>query len=123
MGHVVIPWTLLYTILSTRRFLEMGNAMVRITAKTRESLRELAQAEQGSMQSVLEKAVEEYRRKLFMDALNASYAELRDDPEAWKEVEAERALWDGTLLDGLPEDEVWDEESRSARFVADKRSA
>ena len=101
----------------------MGNAMVRITAQTREILRELAQAEQGSMQSVLEKAVEEYRRKLFMDALNASYAELRDDPEAWKEVEAERALWDGTLLDGLPEDEVWDEDSRSARVIADKRSA
>lgn len=37
---------------------------------------------------------------------NAAYARLREDPEAWAELLAERAEWDCTLLDGL-EGEVW----------------
>jgi hypothetical protein len=95
----------------------MSQATVRISERTRESLREIARSEETSMQSVLDKAVEEYRRKRFMEVLNASYTALRNDPEAWKAEEDERALWDGTLLDGLPEDEVWDPDTRTARIV------
>ncbi len=95
----------------------MGQATVRISERTRETLREIARTQQESMQSVLDKAVEGYRRERFIEDLNASYAELRNDPEAWKAVEAERALWDGTLMDGLAEDEIWDPESRTASFV------
>jgi hypothetical protein len=100
----------------------MGHAMVRINERTRETLREIARSQEESMQSVLEKAIEEYRRKRFIEDLNASYAELRNDPEAWKAVEDERVLWDGTLADGLPEDEIWDPDTRTARFVKSKRS-
>ena len=100
----------------------MSQATVRVSERTRETLREIAQAQQESMQSVLERAVEEYRRKRFMEDLNASYAELRNDPDAWKAEEDERALWDRTLLDGLPEDEVWDPDTRTAQFVEVKRS-
>lgn len=85
----------------------MGQATVRISERTRAVLRE----------------IEEYRRKRFIEDLNASYAELRNDPEAWKAVETERALWDGTLMDGLPEDEIWDPESRTASFVKRRESA
>jgi hypothetical protein len=34
---------------------------------------------------------------------NAEYAALRGDPEAWAEIEAERALWDSSIADGLDE--------------------
>jgi hypothetical protein len=44
--------------------------------------------------------------------LNAGYAELRADPEAWAELEAERRLWDATLMDGLDPDERWTEDGR-----------
>jgi hypothetical protein len=69
------------------------------------------------MQSLLERAVKEYRRRRFLKDLNASYAELQKDPDAWRAVETERAVWDGTLLDGLPEGEVWDPDTRTAHFV------
>jgi predicted CopG family antitoxin len=97
----------------------MGHAMVRISEQTHEHLREIARAEQESMQSVLEKAVEVYRRRRFLEDVNAAYGALRENPEAWKEVEEERSAWDATLEDGLPEGESWTEEG----FPTGKRSA
>lgn len=91
----------------------MSQATVRISERTRETLRQMARAEDESMQAVLEKAVEAYRRRRFIEDLNASYAELRKDPIAWKAEQGERALWDGTLADGLPEGEIWDPETRT----------
>lgn len=84
----------------------MGHAMVRISEQTHQTLRDLARTDHDSMQSVLDKAVEEYRRRRFLEDVNAAYAALREDPEAWKEVEEERSAWDATLGDGLP-NESW----------------
>lgn len=70
---------------------------------------------------MLEKAVEEYRRKRFLEDLDAAYAELQEDPEAWDAYQAELKVWDATLMDGLP-DEIWDQESRTARIPEDKES-
>ncbi len=81
----------------------MSQATVRISERTRETLREIAHAEEESMQAILEKAVEEYRRKRFLEDLNAAYATFRSDREAWTAFEAERAEWETTLGDGLPE--------------------
>jgi hypothetical protein len=46
------------------------------------------------MQAVLDEAVEHYQRDKFLDEANQAYAALRNDPKAWKEEQAERALWD-----------------------------
>jgi hypothetical protein len=62
------------------------------------------------MQDILEKALENYRRKLFLDAVNAGYAALRADPQAWAEIEAERQSMAGSLMDGLDPDERWGED-------------
>jgi hypothetical protein len=61
-------------------------------------------------------SAEEARRKQFMEALNAEYAELQKDPEAWADYQTELKLWDVTLMDGLDEDEIWDPETRTAHF-------
>jgi hypothetical protein len=53
------------------------------------------------MQAVLDEAIEHYQRDKFLDDVNAAFANLRSDPKAWKEEQAERALWDKTLTDGL----------------------
>ena len=46
--------------------------------------------------------MEDLRRKRFFEELDAGYAALRADPEAWAAEELEvRALWDNTLADGL----------------------
>jgi hypothetical protein len=81
--------------------------MVRISERTRETLREMARSQQESMQAVLERAVEEYRRKKFFEDLDAAYAELQKDPETWASYQTELKVWDATLMDGLDNDEDW----------------
>ena len=44
------------------------------------------------------------RRQRFFEGLNAAFATLQADPEAWAEELAERAMWDATLADGLSDD-------------------
>jgi hypothetical protein len=62
---------------------------------------QLGKREGKSMRSVLDDAIEQYRRDRFLDEVNAAYAALRSVSKAWKEEETERALWDRTLPDGL----------------------
>lgn len=83
--------------------------VVRINEQTHQILRAMAQAEHLSMQAVLERAIEEYRRRRFLEDVNDAYAALRTDPGAWEEIQAERAQWEA-LPDGLPEAETWTEE-------------
>lgn len=51
------------------------------------------------MTELLDDAVDALERKLFFDELNARYAELRNDPEAWAGIRAEREAEEGTLGD------------------------
>jgi hypothetical protein len=88
----------------------MSAPTVRISEASRRILKELAGQTGQTMMDVLDKALEAYRRKLFFEQMNAGYAELRGDPEAWTEHLAERKLWDATLMDGLDPDEHWTED-------------
>ena len=81
-----------------------AKAMLRVTTKTRDTLRDIAEGTGCSMQRVAEEAVEAYRRQMILDQTHAAYARLVQDPQAWAEVQAERSEWDVTLGDGL-EDE------------------
>jgi predicted DNA-binding protein len=77
---------------------------VRITPRSKAVLRALAKEEGKPMQAVLDEAIEKYQQDKLLDAMNAAYAAQRKDPGAWKQEQAERALWDQALTDGL-EDE------------------
>lgn len=79
----------------------MSTTTIRISTSTHTLLRELARQTGGSMQSVLEAALEQYRRHQVLMATNAAYAALRDDRERWAELERERTEWDQTIADGL----------------------
>jgi predicted transcriptional regulator len=79
----------------------MRSATVRISAKARQMLRELAAQSGESMQEILDKAIDHYQREQFWKEANASFAALRQDAEAWQHELAERALWDNTLMDGI----------------------
>jgi predicted transcriptional regulator len=76
---------------------------IRVSTHTRDLLQELAQRSGVSMQSVLEHALEQYRRHQLLEATNAAYAALRTDAEAWADLERERSDWDQVLADGLGE--------------------
>src|SRR6516162_1653554 len=83
-------------------------------------LKELAEQTGQTMMVVLDKALDAYRRKLFFEQMNAGYAELRADPEAWAEHLAERKQWDATLMDGLDPEERWTEDGRCLTPEEDK---
>jgi predicted transcriptional regulator len=90
----------------------MSAPTVRISEASHRLLKELADQTGQTMTDILDKALNAYRRKVFFERLNAGYAELRADPEVWAETEAERKLWDVTLMDGLDPDERWTEDGR-----------
>jgi predicted transcriptional regulator len=74
---------------------------VRISEASHRALRDLAECEKAPLQTVLERAIENYRRQRFLEAANRQYAALRADAAAWKQETTERAEWDRALGDGL----------------------
>ena len=90
----------------------MSAATVPISEASHQILKELTEKTGEPMLQVLDKALVAYRRKVFFEQLDAGYAELRADPKLWAEVEAERKVWDATLMDGLDPNERWTEDGR-----------
>lgn len=76
---------------------------VRVSEKTHSTLQTLAREVGAPIGDVVDRAVELYRRQRIIEQANAAYAVLRADPEAWAEVQAERAAWESTVADGLEE--------------------
>ena len=82
----------------------MSTTTVRVRPETRDKLRELSEQSGRHIAEVLEEAVEQLRRRRFMEEVNQSFTQLRADPEAWAEELAERRETEGTLMDGLEDD-------------------
>jgi hypothetical protein len=80
--------------------LESRTPNVRISPHAHELLRQLAEEEQVSMQAVLDRAIERYRRESFLRAANSEFQALKGDPRAWKHEVQERQVWEQTLADG-----------------------
>jgi hypothetical protein len=85
----------------------MAETNLAVSETTLIRLQELAQWAGASVHEVLDQAVKDQYDRKFWDAVNAGYAALRADAQAWGEVEAERKLWDQTLMDGLDPSERW----------------
>jgi predicted DNA-binding protein len=77
------------------------NPNIRISPRSKATLKEIAKREGKPMQAVLDEAIGHYQREKFLDEVNAAYARLRTDPKAWKEELAERQVWDRALRDGI----------------------
>ena len=82
----------------------MATTTVRIDEATRDKLRIIANSENEPIHVILERAIEDYRRKRFLEDANRAYNALRQNQKAWAEELEERAVWDATLSDN-PEDE------------------
>lgn len=74
---------------------------IRLRAQSHRALKEIADSTGQSLQQALDRAIEDLRRKLYLEGLNADYAALRENPKAWQEHQEELALWDTTNNDGL----------------------
>jgi hypothetical protein len=85
----------------------MTISQVQVTDETQRVLQTLSQETGRSIPEILDKAVEEYRRKVFFEGVDRDYKTLKADPEAWSQEVQERQLFDNTLMDGLDSDESW----------------
>lgn len=80
-------------------------ASVRISPNSWKTLKEMADCMGETMQAVLDRAIEAYRRQWLLEKTNEAYATLRNDRDKWEEEIAERKEWDAVLGDGLEGDE------------------
>ena len=90
----------------------MSTITVPISETSQRLLQELTSRTGLNSSDILEQALDGYRRKVFLDAVNAGYAALRADPAAWAEETAVRHQWDACLMDGLDGDEHWTEDGK-----------
>jgi predicted transcriptional regulator len=72
---------------------------IRVSEPTRDRFAKLAQATGRPMSQLLDDAADALERRVFFDQLSARYADLRADPVAWSEIEAERTAESGSLRD------------------------
>jgi hypothetical protein len=70
-------------------------------------LHELSVESGESITAIIADAVERYRRDRFLEAANAEWSAILADPVARAEIEAEDRLWEATHLDGLEDEEPW----------------
>ena len=82
----------------------MGTVTVRMNEESRTLLRELAEQASTTQPAVVEKALSEYRKKLFWERATADFVAIRADEQAWATEKEERAAWDQTLADGTEEE-------------------
>lgn len=61
----------------------------------------MAEQTDSSLQEMLDRAIENERRRLLLEQTNQAYAKLRQNKKAWKAWRAELRELDATLGDGI----------------------
>lgn len=79
----------------------MASTTVRISERSHQTLKTLAQTSGRPLQDVLEDAIERERQRQFFDDADAAYARLRASTESDDAYTDEMRELEGTLLDGL----------------------
>ncbi len=77
----------------------MSSSTIRISKESSNILREIAAQERKSLQTVLDAAIEEYRRHRFLQEANKAYLVLKENSKNWKAELEERKQWEATLSD------------------------
>ncbi len=78
----------------------MATTTIRISKTTQKLLHILANQDNTSMQTIVEQAIEHYRRQRFLEGLSADFTNLRENNKTWHDELQERQQWDITLGDG-----------------------
>jgi len=93
--------TSLFTLYILNSEVFMQSVNVRISSQSYQILKSLSQDKGQSMQSVIDEAIEDLRRRKMLEATNEAFSTLKADKKAWKEELKERELWENTLSDGV----------------------
>jgi hypothetical protein len=81
----------------------MATVTIRVPQATHQRLRQLSEKRGRPIGEIVDEAARKLEDADFWAEVDASYVRLYDDPAARAEYEAELALWDSTLMDGLEE--------------------
>lgn len=87
----------------------MLTTTVRVAESAHQTLKSISAETGEPMATILEEAIEQYRRKRMFEEANAAWAKMRADSKEWAEELEERRLWEATLMDGIEEEEVYEE--------------
>jgi predicted transcriptional regulator len=89
----------------------------RISERTHRTLKQLAAGTGRTFEQVIEDALALYEREQLLQGINAGYAALRADAQAWAAEQDERAIWDASIADGLDaaSDDLEKEQSQRVR--------
>ena len=79
----------------------MSQLTLNINKSTHEALLKLAESSGEPVQVVLDKAIENYRRTLFLVEANVAFEKLKINKDLWSEEISERLAWDQTIDDGV----------------------
>jgi predicted transcriptional regulator len=90
-------------------FFMSNTTTIRISLEIYSELKKIAEAENKTMQKIIEQALEEFKKMKFFTHLNETVASYKADANNWSEEIEERAIWDNTLADDLEdtENETW----------------
>ena len=77
---------------------------ITISKEAHQVITTIADTEGISVEGVIDKAVENYRRESLLRQTNKAFAVLRNDPSGWEDEQRERNDWNITLNDGLDDE-------------------
>jgi predicted transcriptional regulator len=81
---------------------------LRVSTELHHRIAMLANSRGQRMQDIIAQAIDAWEQTLFWEEFDASWERIRNDPEQWAQVQADRAVWDRTLKDGLePDEDEW----------------
>lgn len=78
--------------------------LIRISDPSAQKLESLSELTGQSKQKLLDQAITLFAHEQILKKANEQYTLIKNDPQAWKELEDERKEWDITLADGLNDD-------------------
>jgi hypothetical protein len=81
----------------------MSELTIDISETTHKTLLQLTQSSGDDFVTIIDRAVENYRRYVFLVQADRAFAALRQNEELWQDEIAERQVWDLTIADGVTE--------------------
>jgi predicted transcriptional regulator len=74
---------------------------IRVSDEAKRRIAAIARQTGRPMTELLDDALEALERRIFFEAFNERYNQLRSDAGAWAEIEAERRIEEGSIADNL----------------------
>lgn len=89
----------------------MATTSIRIDRTAHERLKKVAEKEQSSLSGAINELLDRYERDEFRRQVHESFRGLREDPAEWEAYKEMVRPWEATLLDGLDDEPIYDDDA------------